>query len=169
MFWDIIQQNNITNLIYPLEFSRQSFHCVLLDIWILYATLSFVRGCFSIILKIKEQRHHITDMLCTKWKTALWVTRSRFWWATSDRGFETGHGSIEAITLGIWNTIVQKHKLEREICVLRWLAYDSKFKPGVYDNNNNNNTRRHNSNVYSYRKWWAHELPRSKDQIWSWK
>ena len=41
--------------------------------------------------------------------------------------------SITRFTLEIWFTVVRKYKLEREIKILTWVAYDSKFKPGAMD------------------------------------
>lgn len=40
---------------------------------------------------------------------------------------------ITTFTLEIWDNVVRKYKLERERSLLSWIAYDPKFKPGIYD------------------------------------
>ena len=41
---------------------------------------------------------------------------------------------ITRFTLEIWFTVVRKYNLEKEIKILSWVAYDSKFKSGAMDN-----------------------------------
>lgn len=50
-----------------------------------------------------------------------------------DRGFETCYGSNVAITLEQLSIVVKKYKLKGGVRRLRWFAYDSKFKLGVYN------------------------------------
>ena len=40
---------------------------------------------------------------------------------------------ITKFTIEIWYAIVKKHKLEKEIKILSWPAYDTRFKPGLID------------------------------------
>lgn len=41
--------------------------------------------------------------------------------------------SITVFTLETWHKLVRQFKLERAQRVLRWIAHDSEFKPGIYD------------------------------------
>ena len=52
--------------------------------------------------------------------------------------FEKNENTLDSITRfspEIWFTVVRKNILEREIKILTWVAYDSKFKPGAMDCN----------------------------------
>lgn len=40
---------------------------------------------------------------------------------------------IQKFTLEIWFTVVRKYNFEKEVNILNWIAYNSKFKPGTLD------------------------------------
>uniref|UniRef100_A0A3Q3ASL9 Reverse transcriptase domain-containing protein n=1 Tax=Kryptolebias marmoratus TaxID=37003 RepID=A0A3Q3ASL9_KRYMA len=40
---------------------------------------------------------------------------------------------ITVFTLDLWFKTLKKHKIKKEMKVLRWVAYDSDFKPAMYD------------------------------------
>lgn len=40
---------------------------------------------------------------------------------------------ITTFTLEIWYSIVRRYKIQKDINVLRWIAYDSNFTPNKYD------------------------------------
>ena len=41
--------------------------------------------------------------------------------------------TVTQFTLKLWFNLVQKYKLEKELGLLRWLAYDKCFTPGSLD------------------------------------
>lgn len=40
---------------------------------------------------------------------------------------------ITMFTLKLWFSVIKKHKIQKDISILKWIAYDSKFKPAKYD------------------------------------
>lgn len=41
--------------------------------------------------------------------------------------------TVTRLTLEVWLYVVRKHKLERELCLLKWPAYTNSFTPNAYD------------------------------------
>lgn len=41
--------------------------------------------------------------------------------------------TVTQFTLKLWFNLVQKHKLEKELRLLRWIAYDRSFVPSSLD------------------------------------
>ena len=49
--------------------------------------------------------------------------------------FKALQDSIDPISLNTWFDLIKHYKLEREVNILSWFAYDNRFKPNLGDQN----------------------------------
>lgn len=72
---------------------------------------------------------------------------------------------ITMFTLKLWFSIIKKHKIQKDTNSLKWVAYDSKFKPARYDKGLKLWTTKGITALCVSEGWTAGEFPKYKRQI----